>query len=76
MRNTTIESFTLKSRNRIVDLLDLILLFQVCSHSLWTLDLMGVVWQQEEWIKANVNRDGQGQEDADAMQELEMAQKS
>jgi hypothetical protein len=37
---------------------------------------MGVVWQQEEWIKANVNRDGEGQEDGDAMQELEMAQKS
>jgi RNA recognition motif-containing protein len=37
--------------------------------------LIGVVWQQEEWIKANVNRDQEGQEDGDAMQELEQAQK-
>jgi hypothetical protein len=31
----------------------------------------GVVWQQEEWIKANVNvvKDGEG----DAMQDLEFA---
>ena len=37
-----------------------------------------VVWQQEEWIKANVNKDdeGMGRSDPDAMQELEMAQKS
>jgi hypothetical protein len=38
------------------------------------------VWQQEEWIKANVNQDGgEGTgktNDPDAMQELEMAQKS
>jgi hypothetical protein len=33
------------------------------------------VWQQEEWIKANVNRDGDGAstETPDAMQGLEMA---
>jgi hypothetical protein len=33
------------------------------------------VWQQEEWIKANVNKDGEGagQETLDAMQGLEMA---
>jgi hypothetical protein len=33
------------------------------------------VWQQEEWIKANINKDGNGetQEIPDAMQGLEMA---
>lgn len=38
---------------------------------------MGAVWQQEEWIKENVNKDSEvGEGDPDAMQELEMAQKS
>ena len=33
------------------------------------------MWQQEEWIKANVNKDGDGapRETPDAMQGLEMA---
>jgi hypothetical protein len=33
------------------------------------------VWQQEEWIKANVNKEGDGgaPEGPDAMQGLEMA---
>jgi hypothetical protein len=35
-----------------------------------------LVWQQEEWIKANVNKEGEGnsKESPDAMQGLEMAQ--
>jgi hypothetical protein len=35
------------------------------------------VWQQEEWIKANVTKDGDGaaKETLDAMQGLEMATK-
>lgn len=36
---------------------------------------MVLVWQQEEWIKVNVNKEGGGgKETPDAMQGLEIAQ--
>jgi len=37
--------------------------------------MLTVVWQQEEWIKANTTKDTDGEANPDAMQGLEMAQK-